>query len=439
MNTLSLNKKQPAQNLSATCSAPAKSSVCGHRHLSAEITVSNDTRITGLNNNDLIIGPTGSGKTGGYVVPNLSDPHGSLVVSDTKGRLLHMYRDFLESRGYQVHVIDFVNPSRSDGYNPFQFIRRYENGSPYERDIQTLATLMMPPQDRHEPFWEMAAGRYLAALIGFVIEALPENEQTVKSLCCIHREYLNPRSGLIPEWILEHPDSYTAKRFKALKGSRDAEKMWGSIMEFANAALEPLDYKEFSSVFENPVSFDLASLGKKKTVLFLITSDNDPAFDLFTNIFHAQLLQTLIQTADRNKDGQLKVPVRIILDDFAASAKLPDFARTISIIRSRNISVSIILQSKSQLSGLYGTCDADSILNNCDHILYLGGHDLDTANFICSHIDKPLSSVLKIAKDKAILITHGESAAIVKKSRPYADLPETITGHEPDGKEIAHD
>lgn len=438
MNSLTSNRtSHTAQLHSSKRNILSANGAFGHRHLSAEIMISNDTRMTALNNNDLIVGSTGSGKTGGYVVPNLSDPHGSLVVSDTKGRLHHMYRDFLESKGYKVRVIDFINPECSEGYNPLRYIRKHEDGSPYERDIQTLATMMVPVQDTHEPFWEMAASRYLAALIGYVIEALPENEQTMKSVCRLHQEYSSSGQYLIAEWNIDHPNSYTAKRFKVLEATESADRMRACINEFANAALEPFDYKEFSSVFENPVFLDLTSLGDEKTVLFLITSDNDPSFDLFTNIFHAQLLQTLICEADKHKNGQLTVPVRIILDDFAASAKLPDFARTISIIRSRNISVSIILQSMSQLSALYGACDADTILNNCDHILYLGGHDLNTTKFISTHIDKPLSSILRLPTNKAILITHGEGGTIVNKSIPYTNLPEMI--HTNEGKELTYE
>ena len=391
------------------------------RMIAANVSVSNNTFETGLNNNDLVIGPTGSGKTGGYVVPNLANPSGSMVVSDTKGQLKGLFEESLLEKGYDIYTIDFVNPDRSEGYNPLQYIRRTKSGRLVEKDIKSLATCIMPCLDTHEPFWEKAGTRYISMIIGYVLESLPEDEQTMSSVCEMHRAFLSGSGkNMIREFSLMNRDSYTGKKFREIIATQEASKMWSSIYEMGSEALDPFDYAEFENVFNKPKSYDLRNLGKKKTVLFLNTSDNDPTFDIFTNIFHTQLPQQLIEEADNHKDGRLKVPVRIILDDFAASAKLPDFSRTISIIRSRNIEVSIVLQSKTQLDALYGSFEAASILNNCDHILYLGGHDLNTAEFMSEHMDEPVNEILDLPKDKAILITHGSRSMIVDKIPPYS-------------------
>lgn len=156
------------------------------RYLADGIAVSNDTRKTGLNNNDMIIGSSGSGKTGGYVIPNLQNITGSMVVSDTKGQLHRMFSDELKAKGYSVYTLDFVDPLSSCGYNPLSGIRRYDNGKYCEQDIISLATTIMPTLDKEEPFWEMAAAGYIAFLIAFCLETLVPEEQNMISVCKLH-------------------------------------------------------------------------------------------------------------------------------------------------------------------------------------------------------------------------------------------------------------
>ncbi|MCM1480134.1 MAG: type IV secretory system conjugative DNA transfer family protein, partial [Muribaculaceae bacterium] len=201
-----------------------------------------------------------------------------------------------------------------------------------------------------------------------------------------------------------------------------AERMWSSIVEFANRALEPFDFEEARTIFENPKSFDISKLGTEKTALFLNVSDTDRTFDNLINVFYTQALQILCSFADSNICGRLKVPVRIIMDDFAASGNIPDFDKIISTIRSRDISVSLILQSMTQLESMYSPAEATTIVNNCDHIIYLGSQDLETANFIGNRIFKTPDEVLCIPRDKAVVITTGEKAVIADKIKPYSTL-----------------
>ena len=116
----------------------------GERILAKNTMVSNDTRKTGLNNNDLIIGSSGAGKTGGYVIPNIQNMTDSLIVSDTKGSLEKRFTKELINRGYRVYVLDLVTPLRSCGYNLLDGIRRYRDGSYREQDVITLANNIMP-------------------------------------------------------------------------------------------------------------------------------------------------------------------------------------------------------------------------------------------------------------------------------------------------------
>ncbi len=397
----------------------------GIRTIAHNVTVSNDTTATGLNNNDMIIGSSGSGKTGGYVIPNIQNITGSMIVSDTKGQLNKMFSSELREKGYEVFVLDLVNPLNSCGYNPLRAIRRYSDGRYREQDVLTLANTIMPVLDSQDPFWEKAAAGYIAFLIAYCLDALPVEEQNMISVCALHRAYIKPNGDLsFVQWVEKNPDTYSARKFQQIRACNSAEKMWSSIVEFVNCALEPFEFAEAKKIFSNPDCFDIGTLAKKKTVLFLNVSDTDRTFDLLVNIFYTQALQVLCSIADANTDGRLEVPVRMIMDDFAASARIPDFDKVISVIRSREISVSLILQSLTQLESMYTHAEAITIINNCDHLLYLGCQDMQTAEFIGCRAYKTPDSVLSMPRSKAILITNGEKAKIVDKLKPYSTITE---------------
>ena len=394
-----------------------------YRILADGIKVSNDTKVTNLNNNDMIIGSSGSGKTGGYVIPNLQNITGSMVISDTKRQIYKSFKSELENKGYDVYILDFVNPSNSCGYNPLAEIRRYKNGKYREQDILTLSNIIMPVLSKQDPFWEQAAGAFLTFLISYCLEALPEKEHNMISVCELFNAVISP-NGLLPfeMWTRENPDSYTARKIKHIASIRNADRTWSCIVEFLNCALQPFMFNEAKEIFTNENNFSPVTLGRKKSVLFLNVSDTDSSLDRLVNIFYTQTLNRLCSEADENKEGRLKVPVRIIMDDFAASAKIPDFHKIISVIRSRDISVSLVLQSLTQLDSMYSHSEALTIVNNCDHLLYLGCQDMETAEFIGCRVFKTADSVLCLPRNKAILITNGEKAVTVDKIKPYSTI-----------------
>lgn len=402
-----------------------KKNEIGERIFAPGVSVSNDTRQTGLNNNDLVIGGSGSGKTGGYIYHLLLNPYGSMIVSDTKGLLHRIFAEHLKSRGYKVHVLDFVNPEKSIGYNPLSYIRRNELDEPNEADIKKLATAIMPKLDSSEPFWEKAAIRYISILIGFILEDAPKEDQTMDSVCMIHQQMQRKGGQVIfEEWAEKHPDSYAARKYRQMMQSTKAEKMWSSIMEFANEALDIFDYREYYPIWAGEESVDIARLGHEKTVLFVNSSDNDASMHAVCDVFNTQAIQTLIAEADRMEDGRLPVPCRLILDDFAAAARIENFDNLISIIRSREISVSIIIQSLSQIKHMYSEQQANTILNNCAHVLYLAGKDQDTMRYIADYLNQTVHSVLRLPKDKAVYIEEGKLAQIVPKLIPYQEQPD---------------
>lgn len=398
-----------------------KNSRYGSRILAAGIEVPNDTRLTGCNNNDIICGNSGSGKTGGYVVPNIQNIDSSLVVSDTKHQLERRFRSWLTAQGYNVYTIDLVNPADSCGYNPMAAIRQYPDGSYREQDILTLAHLLSPTSHSDEPVWSLSAASYIAFLIAYCLETEPLENRNLIRVGELHQQFLRPNGDIqFREWLLDHPDSFAAKKHSEIMANRIADKMFASIVGFVNISLEPYTFKEARYLFAGKDSFHIQELGRTKTVLFLNVSDTDRTYDSLANIFYAQALQILCAEADSQKDGRLPVPVRLIMDDFASSAVIPNFDKIISVIRSRDIYVSLIIQSLSQLESMYSPAVSRTILNNCDHILYLGSQDMDTASYIAARAARTPETVLSMPRDKAYLITSGEKARLVEKIVPYS-------------------
>ena len=396
----------------------------GERILAENIRISNDGHETMCNAHDLIIGGSGSGKTTGYVCSNINNPTGSFVVQDTKKLLYGRYKDKLEKAGYKVYLADFTDPENSYGYNPLEYIRRRPDGTCYETDYRKLATMLLPEQlDSDEPFWQQAAIRFISMLIAFVCEALPEEEQNMKSVVELHHQFLSgPGENLLLNWSIEHPEMYSSRKFVSISATKSAEKMWSSIQEFVNLGLEPFDNIEFEKIFCAEKTIDFHMMSRQKTACFCNVSDHDRSYSVLANIFYAQLLQTLIDDADRMPGGILPIQTRLFFDELAGAGPLPDFDNQVSIIRSRNIAVSIMIQSLSQLDSAYGKARAKSILNNFDTILFLGTNDLESSEFIANHINTLPYTVLNLPVDKAVLITRGKKPRIVDKIMPQNEL-----------------
>lgn len=389
------------------------------RILAENVIMNNNTRETGINNNDLIIGPSGAGKTRGYVIPNILNTEESLIVADTKGNLRHKYGQSLRKKGFNVLYINFKDLADNIyGYNPLLYIRKNEKTSEYyEPDIITLSTVLCPLTTEKDPFWEESAQLYLQCIISYVLKYLPEDEHHLDSVCKLANhlgtDYFNE---LMEEVADVEPNCFTARRYRQIRSNQTAERMDASIKGFVFRCLNPFSTQEVHDFFTNEKSFDLKQIGREKTAVFLEVSDTERSMDTLVNLFYTQTFQALCDEADsRLPDCRLKVPVRFILDDFATNTVIPHFDNLISVIRSREISVSLIIQSLSQLESLYGTYASQTIINNCDNLLYLGGVDLETAKYISFKLNKTPFSVLSLPLDSAFLFTRGKEPLKVEK------------------------
>lgn len=393
----------------------------GNHILAKGVATCTDTWESGINNNVLIFGPSGAGKTRHYVKPNIASGHESMIISDTKGNLYRQLAPQLRERGYIVKNIDFTDLTAGCGYNPLDYIAFNGMTDCYsEKDILTLARCIVPDRLSNDPYWENAARQYLEVLLGYVLEALPQEEHNLqyvqKLLIMMGSTQLD---AMMNELGQLKPNSTTALRYQAIRTMSRADRTDSCVRGILSTSLDPLCFDEALALYKKPDRINFSKLGQQKTAVFITISDTDRSMDALAGAFVTQALQNLCRSADKDyPDSCLPIPVRFYLDDFATNLVIPDFDKIISVIRSREIYVSIILQSVSQLDSLYGEARAKTILNNCDQMLYLGGQDLDTAKLISERSNRPVHSILSMPLNKAYLFIRGRTPLLTEKYEP---------------------
>ena len=343
------------------------------------------------NKNILVIGGSGSGKTRFFVKPNLMQLHSSYVVTDPKGTVLVECGKMLLKNGYKVKVLNTINFKKSMHYNPFAYIRS-------EKDILKLVNTIIlntkgEGQQSGEDFWVKAEKLYYTALIGYIWYECVEEEQNFTTLLDMinasearedDEEFKNPVDLMFDELEEREPDHFAVKQYKKYKLA--AGKTAKSILISCGARLAPFDIKELRDLTSYD-ELELDMLGDEKTALFVIISDTDDTFNFIVSIMYTQLFNLLCDRADDVYNGRLPIHVRCLLDEFANIGQIPKFEKLIATIRSREISASIILQSKSQLKAIYKD-NADTIEGNCDTTLFLGGKEKTTLKELAEVLGK---------------------------------------------------
>lgn len=402
------------------------------RCFGAGVKVGSNSRLTHLNNNDLVIGVSGGGKTGSYVIPYIMNSDESFIVADTKSNLYRMCKDDLVRRGYKVYNIDLINPANGAGYDPLRFVGKIKKNGVWrynDKDILSITNTLIPNLDTQEPFWSEQARQFASCLISYVLENAAEKDKNLATVLDVFNYATatltsDRRIPLLEEICVNRPESLAARRYSMIKSSFNADKTWSSVIMFVETPLSVFEFDEAREMVTKPSTFRFENMGFEKTAVFLNISDSDRSLDGIVNVFYTQAFQTLLKTADKQPDSRLQIPVRIVLDDFATNCKIEDFDKIISVIRSRDISTSIILQSISQLDAGYGAPKRMTIVNNCDNILYLGGTDFDTVDFIAQRANISPIEVMGLGLDKAFFIQRGMPyAKKVDKLPPYSIIP----------------
>lgn len=345
------------------------------------------------NKNVLVIGGSGSGKTRFYLKPNLMQmpEKVSYVVTDPKGTLLPECGEMLVNHGYQIRVLNTINFSKSMHYNPFQYIHS-------EKDILKLVNTIIANtkgegEKATEDFWVKAERLLYSALIGFIWYEAPEEEKNFSTLLEFinasetkedDENFQNAVDLLFEELEQENPEHFAVRQYQKYKLA--AGKTAKSILISCGARLAPFDIKELRDLLSyDELQLDL--LGDQKSAFFVIISDTDDTFNFVVAIMYTQLFNLLCERADDVYNGRLPYHVRLLLDEFSNIGHIPKWDKLIATIRSREISASIILQSKSQLKTMYKDA-AETIIGNCDSTLFLGGKEESTLKEISEILGK---------------------------------------------------
>ena len=364
------------------------------------------------NKNILVIGGSGSGKTRFFVKPNIMQMHSSYVITDPKGTVLLEVGSMLakgspmtdengkivrDKEGkviyepYKIKVLNTINFKKSMHYNPFVYIRS-------EKDILKLVTTIIANtkgegQQSGEDFWVKAEKLYYCALIGYIWYEGREEEKNFNTLLEMinvsearedDENFKNPVDLMFDELEQKDPNHFAVRQYKKYKLA--AGKTAKSILISCGARLAPFDIAELRELMSYD-ELELDLVGDRKTALFVIISDTDDTFNFIVSIMYTQLFNLLCDRADDVYGGRLPIHVRCLLDEFANIGQIPKFEKLIATSRSREISASIILQSKSQLKAIYKD-NADTIEGNCDTTLFLGGKEKTTLKEIAEILGK---------------------------------------------------
>ena len=343
------------------------------------------------NLNTLVCGGSGAGKTRFYCKPNLMQCNSSFVILDPKGEIVRDVGKLLEAKGYEIKVLDLISMEKSHCYNPFVYLQN-------DNDIQRLVTNLFKSttpkgSQSNDPFWDTAASMLLLALVFYLHYEAPEDEQNFAMIMEMLRAGAiedeeeprpSPLDNLFSELEYENPDHIALKYYHSYHSG--SAKTLKSIQITLAARLEKFNLESLASLTSTD-ELELETLGEKKTALFALIPDNDTSFNFLVSILYTQPFQQLFYSADHIHGGSLPIPVHFLMDEFANVSLPDDFDKILSVMRSRSVSVSIILQNLAQLKALFEK-QWESIVGNCDEFLYLGGNEQSTHKYVSELLGK---------------------------------------------------
>ena len=359
--------------------------------LTQNVAIGLDGRKHRRNLNILCCGGSGAGKTRFFAKINLMNAACSYVVLDPKSEMLRDCGNLLKQQGYEIKVLDLINMDKSHCYNPFVYLKS-------DNDIQRLVTNLFKNttpkgSQSQDPFWDQAASMLLLALVFYLHYEAPEEEQNFPMVMEMIRagevredmeDYLSPLDELFNRLEMRNPDHIALKYYRNYRSG--SAKTLKSIQITLVARLEKFNLESLAGITQTD-EMDLYRIGEKKTVIFACIPDNDSSFNFIVGMLYTQLFQQLYYQADQIHGGRLPVHVHFIMDEFANVALPDDFDKLLATMRSREISVSIIIQNMAQLKALFEK-QWESIVGNCDTFLYLGGNEQSSHKYVSELLGK---------------------------------------------------
>ena len=365
--------------------------------LTQDIFLNMDSRQTRRNNNILVVGGSGAGKSRFMVKPNILQANCNFVITDPAGELLETTGKFLEGEGYEVKVFNLVEMNKSDRYNPFAYIR---DDVGVLMMINCLIKNTTPVgQSGGDPFWEKSETALLQALVFYLIKYRPKHQQNFTSVMKLLRaaeiDENNPNAKskldkIFDEVAVKDPNSIALKQYLTFK--MGAGKTLKSILISTSVRLTVFNMKQIENLTKED-TIDLGAMGEGKKALFVIIPAADSTYNFLVSMMYSQLFETLYFVAETKYTGKrLKRPVRFLLDEFANIGQIPEFTKKLATMRKYEISCTIILQNLAQIKTQYKD-DWESIVGNCDSFLFLGGQEYSTLEYISKELGKKTINV----------------------------------------------
>ena len=348
-------------------------------------------RLHRRNLNVLVVGGSGAGKTRFYAKPNVMNACTSYVILDPKGEILRDTGYLLEREGYVIKVIDLINMEKSHCYNPFVYLHD-------DNDIMRLVTNLFKnttPKgaQTQDPFWDNSAEMLLLALVSYLHYEAPPEEQNFSMVMEMIRygdvkedndKYVSPLDILFRRLEYRSPEHIALKYYKDYHSG--SGKTLKSIQITLVSRLAKFNLESLASITQYD-ELELPQMGERKTAIFAVIPDNDSSFNFIVGMLYTQLFQQLYYSADHKHGGRLPIHVHFVMDEFANVALPDEFDKLLSTMRSREISVSIIIQNMAQLKALFEK-QWESIVGNCDEFLYLGGNEQSTHEYVSKLLGK---------------------------------------------------
>ena len=369
----------------------ADKELTANKILTQNVAIGLDGRRHRRNLNVLVVGGSGAGKTRFYAKPNIMNANTSLIVLDCKGEILRDTGGLLEANGYDIKVLDLINMEKSHCYNPFAYLRN-------DNDIQRLVTNLFKnttPKgaQSQDPFWDQAAQMLLLALVFYLHYEAPPEERNFSMVMEMIRAgevredddtYQSPLDELFDRLEMRNPEHIALKYYRNYRSG--SGKTLKSIQITLVSRLEKFNLESLAGMTQTD-EMELWSLGEKKTAIFAVIPDNDSSFNFIVGLLYTQLFQQLYYQADVVHGGRLPVHVHFVMDEFANVALPDEFDKLLATMRSREISVSIIIQNLAQLKALFEK-QWESLVGNCDEFLYMGGNEQSTHEYVSKLLGK---------------------------------------------------
>ncbi len=327
----------------------------------------------------LIIGATGSGKTEGFVHPqvhSLAKARESMIITDPKGEIYEKNSLMLKDLGYQIVLLNFRDPQNGSAWNPMTLPYKMWKSGNHDKAIELLDDLALnilydDSNKNADPFWEKTSADYFSGISLGLFEDAKEDEININSISLVTTvgEEKFGGSTYIQEYFnAKDPASPAAVNASSTILAPSETK--GSILSVFKQKVKLFATRDNLSEMLSYSSVDLESIGEKPTAVFIVIQDEKKTYHSLVTILLKQIYETLISTAQKH-GGKLPVRTNFILDEFANMPPLKDVTTMITAARSRRIRFTMIIQNFAQLDSVYGKEDAETIRGNCGNIAYL--------------------------------------------------------------------